>query len=117
MSDVGVLMRELEKGGQMSYIVDKGKVAAFGLHGYIEEWHVEIGREDEVIYSVVTARGSMGRGLAGRLCAQIASRVRENGGVAWLDCAVWNTRAHRAFQKAGFVQFGRETYAPRVNRM
>ena len=115
LADEDVLRRELAHGARLSFVAEDNVTLCYALHAHIDDWFVPTGPEDEIVYSVVTSRAAMGRGLAPRLAGAIALDVQSRGGKAWLDCVKWNTRAHRAFGKAGFVRFGRGDYPPRAN--
>jgi ribosomal protein S18 acetylase RimI-like enzyme len=115
LADVGVLKRELAHGARLSFIAEDGATLCYALHAHIDDWFVPTAPNDEIVYSVVTSRQAMGRGLAPRLSRAIAHDVHERGGSAWVDCVKWNTRAHRAFEKAGFVRYGSEDYPARAN--
>lgn len=115
LADMPTLRRELAHGARVSFIAEDTVTLCYALHAPISDWFVPLGPSDEVIYSVVTARSAMGHGLAPRVARAIAGRVRAEGGASWLDCVKWNIRAHRAFEKAGFVRFGTADYPPRAN--
>lgn len=92
-----------------------GHALALAFEGHRHPWFVPLQPNDRVIYSVVTAREAMKQGLGGKIVKRIARDTALNGGTAWLDCAVWNTRAHGAFMRAGFVRYDERTYAPLAN--
>lgn len=92
-----------------------GHALALAFEGHRDPWFVPLQSADRVIYSVVTAREAMKQGLGGMIVRRIARDTAAKGGTAWLDCAVWNTRAHGAFMRAGFVRHDDRTYAPLVN--
>lgn len=102
-------------GAKIAVATMDGSIAASAFYRRVDPWFIPLGARDVVIYAVVTERAAMGRGLAGILARAIAMETVQIGGDAFVDCAKWNTRAHRAFEKAGFVRNGSQTFAPISN--
>lgn len=78
----------------------------------LDNWFIELEPGDAVLYSIVTHVGARGQRLAGRLAAQVAEDYLARGHRAFLDCAVWNVSAHKAFEAAGFVRLRPEPFPP-----
>jgi len=101
---------ELLNGALIEMVPGEGSPDAVAFHGVPRAWYVPLGPRDEVVYAVVTAPRAWGRGYAGMLAAGIARKVAARGGTAYLDCAAWNVRAHRAFERAGFRRVNGATH-------
>ena len=94
-------------GGAKCYIVsdDSGGALCYLLTKQahqLDQWYVELKPDDVVIFSVETALAARGQRLAGRLAASVAQQEQAQQPDTYLDCAVWNLSAHRAFETAGF---------------
>ena len=76
------------------------------------DWFIELHESDAVLLSIVTHNAARGQRLAGRLAAGVAERYVARGGRAFLDCAIWNVSAHKAFRAAGFEQIRPEPFPP-----
>lgn len=115
LCDIETARSALRDGDVIRIFADGGRALALAFEGRPQPWFVPLAPADRVIYSVVTARDAMKQGLGGRIVKRIARDTALNGGTAWLDCALWNTRAHGAFTRAGFVRHDDRTYAPIAN--
>ena len=65
-------------------------------------WHVPLGPETTLIFSVVTFRPYRGRGVARRAMFEICRREVPTDGRAVGESFVWNRASVRMFEKAGF---------------
>ncbi|MBU7581142.1 MAG: GNAT family N-acetyltransferase [Porphyrobacter sp.] len=110
LCDVETARSALLDGDAIRVFAEQGRALALAFEGRPQPWFVPLAAADRVIYSVVTAREAMKKGLGGRIVKRIARDTAANGGTAWLDCALWNTRAHGAFTRAGFVRHDNHTY-------
>jgi|GEM_PF-898268 len=115
LCDLETARAALLDGDVVRLIAHGDRAVAIAFEGHREAWFVTLSPSDRVIYSVATARDAMKRGLSGKIVQRIARDAAANGGAAWLDCALWNTRAHGAFTRAGFVRHDALTYPPLAN--
>jgi GNAT superfamily N-acetyltransferase len=72
----------------------------------LRHWHIALNPDDVVIYSVTVFAEYRGLGLAPAATRLVAERDWGADAGVYLDCAWWNTSAHRAFSKAGFRRVG-----------
>lgn len=114
---ISVLDEAIDKGAQcFASFGSDGSVASYLLTktgAQLGNWYVPLTADDTVIYDVNTHPSARGERLAARLTQAVAEHAaQERGGRVFLDCAVWNVSAHRAFEAAGFARVRPEPFKP-----
>ena len=109
-SFVDIIRREFSRHGQLWLGLQDDRVAAYQwtrLGRHVQNWFVELGDRDLVIFNTATLPRFRGQGINPYIMGYIIERHVETGGRVFIDCKEWNTPAIRANEKVGFRLIGK----------
>ena len=102
-----IFHRELADHGVMWLAIVDGRLGGYlwSRKGkFVPKWFVPLNEEDLQFFAAVTFDEFRGRGIAPALMRYIMQQEMSGRGMAYVDCAQWNTSAARFFEKAGFTR-------------